>query len=238
MARMARVVAVGRPHHVTQRGNRRLPTFFRENDYRLYLDLMAEWCCKFGLEIWAYCLMTNHVHLVAVPEREESLARVMGEVHRRYTSLVNKREGWTGHLWQGRFGSFVMDESHLLAAARYIERNPVSAGMVAAPGGYEWSSARAHLAARDDALVKVAPLLSMMPDWESFLAEPDEKGFAEALGSHSRTGRPLGSQDFIEKLEQALGRRLRPGKPGPKKKRRKRDELSKLSPEFVLNSCR
>ena len=151
------------PHHVTQRGNRRQQTFFGEEDYLHYLELMAQFCRAEQVAIWAYCLMPNHVNLIVVPQSAESLCRSIGEAHRRYTRWINFREGWRGHLWQGRFASFVMDEDHLLTAARYVELNPVRAGLVQAPGRYRWSSAAAHLRGRDDALVQVAPRLQMAP---------------------------------------------------------------------------
>lgn len=220
MPRISRVVIPGLPHHVTQRGNRRLPTFFQTGDYTLYLEIMAEWCRKLGVEIWAYCLMSNHVHLVAVPDEENSLARAIGEAHRRYTSHVNKREGWTGHLWQGRFASCVMDEDHLLAAARYIERNPVRARMVGSPSDYRWSSIHSHLERCDDILVNAEPLISMMPDWQSFIMDDDDTAIADALRIHSRTGRPLGSASFLKRLETTLGRPFLPKKRGPKTKQR------------------
>src|SRR5438105_2893425 len=125
MARIARVVAPYFPHHIIQRGNRRQKTFFNERDYHVYLSLMAEWTARLGVEIWAYCLMTNHVHLIAVPKNEMGLRTAIGEAHRRYTRHVNFREGWRGHLWQGRFASYPMEERYLLMAARYIEKNPV-----------------------------------------------------------------------------------------------------------------
>ena len=219
MARLARVVAPGLPHHITQRGNRRQDSFFNDDDYRVYLDLMAEWCAHYGVSIWAYCLMPNHVHLIAVPETERALGLAIGEAHRRYTRRVNFREGWRGHLWQGRFASFPMDERHLLAAARYVELNPVRAGITRRPEDYAWSSARAHLAGRDDRLVKAGPLLDMVGDWAAFLAG----GLGEDEGSvrrkHERSGRPLGGAGFIERLETELGRPLKKGKPGPKRGR-------------------
>ena len=98
MARIARAVAPGIPHHVTQRGNRRQQTFFNNEDYQTYLELKAEWYQKFQVEIWAYCLMPNHVHLIAVPEKKDSLKPSIGEAHRRYTRLINFRKGWRGHL--------------------------------------------------------------------------------------------------------------------------------------------
>src|SRR5512136_1140941 len=217
MARIARVIASGIPHHVTQRGNRRLTTFFGDDDYNTYIDLMAEWCQKCGVEIWAYCLMPNHVHLIAVPESEDGLRRGIGEAHRRYSRMINFRQDWRGHLWQGRFASFPMDESYLLAAARYVEMNPVRAHLAPDAASWPWSSAHAHLAGLDDKLVKVAPLLEMAGDWQLFLgAASDEE--MEKIRQHERSGRPLGSESFVERLESTLERLLKPGKPGPKGK--------------------
>lgn len=221
MARLARIVAPGYPHHVVQRGNRRLPTFFCEDDYRLYLKLMCEWCEIFQVEIWAYCLMTNHVHMIAVPGTEEGLRKAIGEAHRRYSAFVNRREGWTGHLWQGRFSSVVMDEAHLLVAARYVELNPVRAKMVVSADQHPWSSAKAHLAGEDDILVKVEPLLSMVGDWGSYLAEPESKGEYDAIKATEKSGRPLGGESFVDKLEVILGRNLKPKKRGPRSRARK-----------------
>ncbi len=217
MARIARVIAPGIPHHVTQRGNRRLTTFFGDEDYNTYVDLMAEWCQKCGVEIWAYCLMPNHVHLIAVPESEDGLRRGIGEAHRRYSRMINFRQDWRGHLWQGRFASFPMDESYLFAAACYVEMNPVRAGLALDAASWPWSSARAHLAALDDKLVKVAPLLQMVEDWKLFLGAATDEEIAE-IRRHERSGRPLGSERFVERLESALERLLKPSKPGPKGK--------------------
>lgn len=219
MARTARIVVPGYPHHVTQRGNRRQETFFREEDYLEYIRLMSEWCKRHGGEIWGYCLMPKHVHLTAVPQKAESLARAIGEAHRRYTRYINFREGWRGYLWQGRFGSYAMDQEHLISAARYIELNPVRAGLVKHPGDYKWSSARAHLAGKDDGLAKAAPLLEIIRTWDTLLASgrPDEE--QNNIKRHTRTGRPLGSDRFLEAMENVLGRRVRPHKPGPKPKR-------------------
>ena len=173
MPRTARIVVPGVPHHVTQRGNRRQPVFFADSDYETYKTLMREWCAQAGVEIWAYCLMTNHVHLVAVPESAPALARAIGEAHRRYTAEINGREGWTGHLWQGRFASFAMDDAYALRAARYVELNPVAATMTRRAEEYAWSSARAHVAGRDDGLARVAPLRERVGDWRAFLESGD-----------------------------------------------------------------
>ena len=168
------------------------------------------------MAVWAYCLMPNHVHLVLVPETTEGLHRAVGEAHRRYTRHVSFREGWCGHLWQGRFASFVMDEPHLLTAMRYVKLNPVWAGLAEQPEAYPWSSARAHLTGRDDALVQIEPMLSMVGDWASYLALDVDEAELAALRRHEHTGRPLGDPSFIERLENQLGRFRRKRKPGPK----------------------
>src|ERR1039457_4648143 len=218
MPRIARVIVAGIPHHVTQRGNRRMTTFFHDEDYKAYISLLAEWCKKFGVEIWAYCLMPNHVHLIAVPEFEDGLRRGIGEAHRRYSRMINFSENWRGHLWQGRFASFPMDENYLLAAARYVETNQVRAHLAPDAASWPWSSARAHLAGADDDLVKVAPLLEIAGDWGLFLAGADTTEQENDIRKHERTGRPLGSEGFIEKLESILEPILKCGKPGPKRK--------------------
>ncbi|MBN1364870.1 MAG: transposase [Syntrophaceae bacterium] len=212
MARIARVVAAKYPHHITQRGNRRQDTFFCDDDYRYYIGTLSEWCKKFDVEIWAYCLMPNHVHLIAVPETEDGLRRSIGETHRRYTRQINFREKWKGHLWQGRFSSFVMDEQYLLATARYIELNPVKAKLVKKPEQYQWSSSRAHRTAKDDQLVKVKPLLKLIDDWGDFLSSGYTKEEEFIMRRHKQTGRPLGSTHFIKRLENTLDRILVPKK--------------------------
>src|SRR6266550_2593947 len=140
MTRLARAIVPGLPHHVTQRGNRRQPTFFSSEDYLLYMALMAESCRRYRVDIWAYCLMPNHVHLIAVPSTSDSLRRAIGEAHRRYTLEINGLREWRGYLWQGRFSSFVMDDRYTIAAARYIELNPVRAQLVLRAEDYPWSS--------------------------------------------------------------------------------------------------
>jgi putative transposase len=218
MARLARVVAAGIPHHVTQRGNRRQQVFFGDEDYEAYRTLLAEGCRAAGVKVWAYCLMPNHVHLILVPSDADGLRAALGEAHRRYTRLVNFREGWRGYLWQGRFASFPMDETHLLAGARYVELNPVRAKLARRARDWRWSSARAHLEGRDDGLVSLRPLLDLVPDWAEFLRGGLSDEEAEAIRSGERTGRPLGSARFVARLEKRLDRPLARRKPGPKPK--------------------
>ncbi len=206
MPRTARLVAPGLPHHVTQRGNRRQPTFFSDHDYIAYRDLLADRCAAHAVEVLAWCLMPNHVHLILVPATKTALGAALMETHRRYTVRINRREGWTGFLWQGRFSSAAMDEAHLAAAARYVDLNPVRARLVGQPDDWPWSSARAHLERRPDGLTAIAGLLDRYPDWRDFLgmdlSEPDLAAIRDA----ERTGRPLGPRDFIARLEMQAAR--------------------------------
>jgi putative transposase len=216
MARLGRIVAAGFPHHVTQRGNRRQTIFFEPSDYALYRDLLAERCRKASVEVWAYCLMPNHVHLVLTPSTPDGLARAIGETHRQYTGFINARARWTGHLFQGRFSSVALDDAHLVAAARHVALNPVRARLVACAEDWAWSSARPHLAGRDDGLVRVAPLLDRIGRFSNLVdSDGDRLAFA-ALRTAESSGRALGSAEFVATLERATGRRLRPKPPGRK----------------------
>tara|TARA_B100000315_G_scaffold161841_1_gene150343 strand:+ start:108 stop:776 length:669 start_codon:yes stop_codon:yes gene_type:complete len=217
---MARVVIPRLPHHVTQRGNRRQEVFFSDADYRHYLDLLSHHTGQAGTEVWAYCLMPNHVHLMLVPSDEGGLQNALQEAHRRYTRQINRQKDWKGYLWQGRFASCPLDERHMLAAARYVELNPVRAGLTRRAEDWPWSSARAHLAGEDDGIVRVAPLLKAVPDWAAFLAQGLADADAASLRGGERTGRPLGSESFLKDLEARTGRTLRKGRPGRKKIRR------------------
>jgi putative transposase len=182
------------------------------------MSLMKEWCGHHNVDVWAYCLMPNHVHLIVVPDSEDGLRRAIGEAHRRYTRHINFRKKWRGHLWQGRFASYIMDEYHLLTAVRYVELNPVRARLVKRPEQWAWSSASAHIAGKNDGLVNVAPMIDLVHEnWNKYLSTPVPENHLETMRSHERTGRPLGSDDFVSRLEQKLGRALAPQKPGPKK---------------------
>ncbi len=218
MARIPRIVASGLPHHILQRGSRRQQTFFYEKDYSNFIEILAEKCRRHGVEIWVYCLMPNHVHLIAVPQNENGLRKAKGEAHKQYAEKVNQREGWHGHLWQGRFSSYVMDENHLIVAARYISMNPVRARIVKSPEEYPWSSARSYKTGRDDYLVRVKPLLDIIGNWENFIAGPITHKDLTIIKRHERTGRPLGDSLFLTELENRLDKIIRPGKRGPKKK--------------------
>ena len=169
--------------------------------------------------------MSNHVHLIAVPDRKDSFARGLAETHRKYTSLINIREEWKGYLWQGRFISYPLDEPHCFAAVRYVERNPVRAGLVERAEDYPWSSARTHVHASADPLLSSCPLEFAIPQWAFFLGQEDAEQQIKEFTEHETTGRPLGSDEFIRDLERKSGRVLFPRKRG----RRKR-EMSIVSP--------
>jgi putative transposase len=227
MARLARIVIPGAPHHVTQRGNRRQPVFFSDADRRLYLDLLRQGCAAAGVECLAWCLMDNHVHLILVPPAADGLRAALGEAHRRYSSRINAREGWTGYLFQGRFASYPMDDAHLMAAVRYVELNPVAAGLVAQAGDWRWSSARSHIAGRraaGDPLTNVAALGAHVRNWRAMLRHgleasdlgPEGEAAAEAIEARLRTGRPLAAEEWIAAQEAALDRKLAPGRRGRK----------------------
>jgi putative transposase len=153
-----------------------------------------------------------------VPREADALRAGLAESHRRYTRRVNFREGWRGHLWQERFASFVLDESHLWAAVRYVERNPVRAGLVERAEEWAWSSARVHLGLAQDPLVSRSAALEQFGDWRKYLSLTDREEDLKHFRRHERTGRPYGPDDFVRKLETATGRTLTLGRPGPRKK--------------------
>jgi len=223
MSRIARVVMPGYPHHIIQRGNRRQKTFFSDKDKFIYIKFLKEQAQKYNLELWAYCLMDNHVHLIAVPKNKESL-RAIAETHRRYTQIINLREGWRGYLWQGRFTSFPMDETYCYEAMKYVENNPVRAGMTQQAQAYRFSSARYHVYGSTDKLVTRCFLQDKIKNWKEYLKE-DIRHF-DQLREHIKTGRPLGSEEFITTIEATLNRTVRKQKPGPKSKM----QLSIVSP--------
>ena len=186
MARLARIVIPGTPHHVTQRGNRREPVFFEDDDYLHYMKLLSEAAQKSATEVWAYCLMPNHVHLILVPSHEDGLRATLGDAHRRYSRHINARNKWTVHLWQGRFGSVAMNEDHL---------------------------------------VRVAPGLERYGDFTGMLKSGEEEEMSQKIRKAETIGRPIGSADWLEGIEQQLGHTIRPAKRGPKVRL-----ISKLSP--------
>ena len=223
MPRLARTVCARVPHHITQRGNRREDVFFTDEDRRTYLAWLKDYAERCGVDILAYCLMTNHVHLVAVPATEESLRRALKPLHMRYAQRINRAHNWKGHLWQGRFFSSALDETYLWAAIRYVERNPVRARMVRKAQRYRWSSASAHCGLRHDAMLTGKSAwrrqFESIGDWSAWLAEGDEPDELDVLRRNADKGLPCGSDRFIRKLERLTGRALTYRPRGRPKKR-------------------
>lgn len=216
MARLPRVVLPGITHHVTQRGNRRERTFFEDGDFALYLDLLADSAERAQVEIWSYCLMPNHVHIVAVPSDPDGLWRTFRRLHREYTGFINARMRVTGHLWQGRYGSVAMDEAHFVTALRYVALNPVRARLVEQAQDWEWSSTRALIAGVDTRFVKVAPALERVGDFAAFLGQDfDEALSYAALRKAESIGRPCGSREWLADMETRTGISLIPKPRGP-----------------------
>jgi len=204
MGRKARIVAPGVPHHVTQRGNRRQATFLRAADYLSYLQLAGEAFADAGVQVWCWCLMPNHVHLIATPPDEGALARAVGLTHLRYTRLINGRERWTGYLWQGRFASFPMDEDYLRQCVRYVGLNPVRAGLVARAIDWPWSSVRAHLGRGTDPLLTPGPVAALLGERvEGFFDVDLEEEAQRKLRRACRSGRPMGAADWVKALDRA-----------------------------------
>ncbi|HEU0147463.1 MAG TPA: transposase [Bradyrhizobium sp.] len=216
MARLARVVIPGLPHHVTQRGNARARTFFGDDDYALYRDLLATHCRDADVDVWAWCLMPNHVHLILTPSDPDGLRRALSRVHRTYAGVIQTRRKRSGHFWQGRFGAVPMDEEYLAAALRYVSLNPVRARLVARAQDWKWSSTRAHLRGRDDGLTTLKPVKQIIPDFAGLLGSVPEQDLFDRLRAAESIGRPLGSDRFMARIERLTGRILKPGKRGPK----------------------
>src|SRR5208337_2070878 len=218
MARLARVVVHGLPYHVTQRGNGRRRVFFADPDYAAYRDWLAEAAHEARVTVWAWCLMSNHVHLILVPQDEDGLRRALARVHRRYAGLIHARRRRTGHFWQGRYGAVAMDEDHLAAAYRYVNLNPVRARLVERAEDWPWSSARALLGLAEDGLTDLAPARQRFSRFGDLLEADEEEEATARLRKGESVGRPVGSDTFLAALETKTRRRLHALKRGPKPK--------------------
>ncbi len=220
MARLARAIFPGHPHHVTQRGNGRAQTFFDDDDYALYRDLLGTHCGAAGVEIWSWVLMPNHVHLILVPGDEDGLRRALSVAHRRYAGHIHARLRRTGHFWQGRFGCVAMDEAHLLAALRYVALNPVRARLTERAIGWPWSSTAALVGEIDDGITATQAVLSRYPDFALLLAAGENEEMSSRLRKAEQVGRPMGDAAFLDRLENVSGRTFTRGRPGPKPRTR------------------
>lgn len=209
MPRIPRVVGVGYPHHITQRGNYGQTVFKEEEDYIKYLRWLKEYSKKYLTKIWAYCLMSNHIHFVGVPMKEDSFARTFNTLHMRYAQYYNRKRRAKGHLWQGRFYSTVLDERHLYTAIRYVERNPVRVGIVEEPWEYKWSSARAHINKEAHPILSDdCYLIKEINEWRAYLMEREKGAVINNIRENTRTGRVCGKESFIRRIENLLGRKL------------------------------
>ena len=209
MPRISRAVAVGYPHHITQRGNYRQTIFKSDDDYNQYFQWLKKYSDKYLLNIGAYCLMSNHVHYVAVPMNEDSLSKTFNVLHMMYSRYFNQKNGGNGHLWQGRFFSCVLDEPHVYAAVRYVENNPVRAKMMDKPEDYRWSSSGAHVYKNANPVLSSGCYLTeRIKDWRGYLNEKEDSVMSATIFQNSKTGRPCGDETFIGTIEGIVGRRL------------------------------
>jgi putative transposase len=217
VARLARVVVANIPYHVTQRGNARQFLLTEDPARLVYLDLLNKYVELYGLSLLGYCLMSNHVHLVLIPQQAESLALALKQTHGRYASFWNATHASSGHVWQGRYYSCPLDDTHLWIALRYVERNPVRAGLVATAESWPWSSAPAHCGQAESALdLDMEKWMKRWTgtSWQAFLLAGEAVEDLTAIRENTHTGRPLGTPEFVKQLECATLRRLTPQKGG------------------------
>ncbi len=221
MPRMRRVMFDGAPFHITHRGNHKKDVFDDDGDRRLYLRLLRRYAVRFEMSIWGYCLMGNHVHLLAVGNGDQSIPRALGNAHREYSRVRNMRAEVTGHLWANRYFSTALDEPHLWAAIRYVELNPVRAGIVAEATAFAWSSARAHAGLAEDGLLGAdRPFPGPIGDWRRWLAGGVEDGTLHRLRENTASGAPTGDEGFVSAIERRLNRGVL-----PRRRRRRPGEI-------------
>ena len=219
MPRQVRIVLPGEAHHVTQRGNYQKEIFEETNDFRQYLFYLKEYSEKYHIDILAYCLMRNHIHIIGIPHDKESLGMVFNTLTMRYSQYVNRKIKSCGHVWQGRYFSCVMDEIHLYRAIRYVERNPVRAKMVNSALNYEWSSARIHAGMQNEGFIALGKSFDMSAkEWKAYLHEEDN-AMTDEMRLKTKRGLVVGTETFIKNAEKILKRSLKCLNPGrPKRK--------------------
>jgi putative transposase len=219
MPRRARFVKPGLPHHITQRGNNRQEVFTSCGDRLRYIEILAEHLERHGVRVLAWCLMTNHIHLVAIPSDEGSLGLALGQAHSQYALEWNRRRERVGHLWQNRFFSCGLETDRVFAAIRYVELNPSRAGMVGDAWDWPWSSAAAHVTEGTGDILLDAGWREWtidarlgewsFEDWRGLLGGDQMEEEVRTLRRATWTGEPLGSERFVKELESEAGRRLR-----------------------------
>ncbi len=239
MTRRSRIVIPAAPHHVTQRGARRQDIFFGPEYYQHYLNLLSFYCRQNHVEIISYCLMTNHVHLILVPSTEDALSDCLARVHQRYATDINKIKTWKGHLWQQRYYSSPLEESHLWTAMRYIAQNPVRAKLITNPIDYPWSSAKAHCGLETSAVItphhSLQSELSRKNDWIQWLKGKEDTVAIDQLRAATKRDLPCGSEAYIQRLEDRFGIPMRPGKVGRPAVPPKVSSIPKLGTGTLIN---
>jgi len=229
MARLARSTVIGYPHQVTQRGNYEQTVFEEEADFRRYLAWLGEFSDRYHVEIWAYCLMRNHVHFICVPKAEDGLARTFNTLHMRYAQYFHGKKGLSGHLWKGRFLSCILDDQSVFEEVRFIETNPVRAGIVERAETYPWSSARHHVLGEQDPVIKNSCFQKKeVTDWRTYLMERGDEPILLRTWQSLKTGRPAGDESFVHGLEEIVGRRLMALPRGRPRKARGMDSLKSV----------
>jgi putative transposase len=209
MARLARSTIIGYPHQVTQRGKYEQNVFEEDIDFRRYLAWLRECSNRYSIEIWAYCLMRNHVYFVCVPKAEGALAHAFNTLHMRYAHYFHCKKGLTGHLWKGRFLSCILDDRSVFEEVRFIENNPVRAGLVSQAEDYPWSSARHHVLGESNPVIMDGCFLKgEVQDWRAYLAGRGDEPILTRTRQSLKTGRPAGDKGFVHALEEIMGRRL------------------------------
>ncbi|TYO99231.1 putative transposase [Geothermobacter ehrlichii] len=220
MPRAARIILEGYPHYILQRGHDRRPVFHDVGDYLAFIGQLRRFRDQYRLAIWAWCLMPDHVHLLAVPRDGEGLAKGMGSVSLVHAQYLNRKYGGNGRIWHNRYFSCVVDgKERVRTAVGHIELNPVRAGKVRRPEEWPWSSARFHLLGKRDPLATAFPGYPGPEVWRDILAAPNPDA-ADALRRATRSGRPFAGEELIAELERRTGRRLRPGRPGRPRKQK------------------
>ncbi|OGP92340.1 MAG: hypothetical protein A2156_14750 [Deltaproteobacteria bacterium RBG_16_48_10] len=207
MSRIARIVAVGYPHHIVQRGNNREKVFFNPGDYEKYLSFLRKYSEEKESATLAYCVMPNHVHLLVIPSQDESLAKMMQCITLCYTQYYNREKARTGRLWECRYHSTVIDgDRYLWTVSKYIENNPVRAGIVKKPEDYPYSSAKTHLLGGNNPLLN-KPLFdrSELNEYKRFMRLEEDEKIQEEIRRQIRLGKPLGNGGFLENLSERLG---------------------------------
>ncbi len=219
MPRIPRIVFTDVPHHITQRGSRRQDVFFTASDRKAYLEWMQQYSTRYDLAILGYCLMTNHIHLVATPRKPDSMARTINVVHMRHTQNINRIHQWDGHLWKGRFFSTALDDRHLWLCLRYIEQNPVYAGLVKKAQDYPWSSASAHCGLQNDpTLTPGTGFDCELDSWKNILRETVDRQDIDRIKKRTHTGLPCGDKRFLVKMGKLAGMNFLEKKKGRPKK--------------------